>query len=336
MNIHEPDLKAYELYLKDHPNLPILSDDQLKILTEKAKHYHDWTFNHQGLHNFLNFLLMINLFVLDILVSTFLPAHFPDYFYLQALLHGYLIYSLSTFLLNEGVAHNVLFLGESFLSKNLKNDFRLLTRLYFADPEHFKMNHQKHHESFGTNDDAVFTSFVNPKRFFLSLLPLASAFRFCDYKIHTGEKWTKSKILSEVLGRLFFICQFLYLRHFLGGWMAFLFIFIALWFAFILDRLRETTEHNLMGNSKLNGARQLGFGFWGWLVGGGPWGQPARLTHEIFPQNTWYHQLFLHHKLKKILVPVQKEFFLIKNFPKLLCWLLSENKKYLKYIKKLV
>ena len=46
---------------------------------------------------------------------------------------------------------------------------------------------------------------------------------------------------------------------------------------FYLDRLRQFTEHNLMPLDNLNGSRSFGFGFWGMLVGGGPWGTPMSL-----------------------------------------------------------
>lgn len=320
MKIHPVELKAYDLYLKDHPHLPRLTLEQISLVQDSGKSTKP--------HQLLNFILIVSLFGLDILSSTIFPTHYPEHFYLFAFMHGYLIYSLSAFLLNEGAAHQLLFPGAENLS-----------RLYFADPIYFAENHRRHHEFFATKDDGVFTSLVNPKRFFISLVPLASAFKFCDYKIHTGETWTKSKIVSEILGRVFFIAQFIYLKHFVGGAKALLFIFIALWFAFILDRLRETIEHNLMGNSNEQGARDLGLGFWGLLIGGGPWGLPCRLIHHLVPDAPWYQQIILHFRLKKILTKEQKDFFLLKpliGFPLLLIKIIRMNSIYIKKAKQVV
>lgn len=311
MKIYQDDLKAHELFLKNYKPVELSLSQKAMVKGAKAE-FKFYLEQHQCRHNSLNLILLLSLFTLDLLTSTFLPIQFSTYLYFLALLHGYLIYSLSTFTLNEAAAHQKMFLGKFFW---LNRFAKCISRLYFADPEFFAKNHQDHHQYFATEKDAVFTSYVNPKRFFISLLPLASAMKFCDFKIHTGDTWTKSKILSEVLGRLFFIGQFLYLRHYIGGGKALLFIFIALWTAFMLDRFREYTEHNLMGNTAENGARNLGLGFWGMLVGGGPWGQPCRFSHQLIPEATWYQQIILHCRLKKKFSIEQKSQFLVSNFP---------------------
>ncbi len=43
-----------------------------------------------------------------------------------------------------------------------------------------------------------------------------------------------------------------------------------------------------------NGSRSFGLGFWGLLVGGGPWGSPCHWEHHLVPSLPWYQQLILH------------------------------------------
>ena len=63
---------------------------------------------------------------------------------------------------------------------------------------------------------------------------------------------------------------------------------------FYLDRLRQFTEHNLMPLDNKNGSRSFGLGFWGMLVGGGPWGTPCHWVHHLVASIPWYQQLMLH------------------------------------------
>ncbi len=60
---------------------------------------------------------------------------------------------------------------------------------------------------------------------------------------------------------------------------------------FYLDRVRQFTEHNLMPLDNPNGSRSFGIGFWGLLVGGGPWGSPCHWEHHLVPSLPWYQQL---------------------------------------------
>jgi fatty acid desaturase len=83
-------------------------------------------------------------------------------------------------------------------------------------------------------------------------------------------------------------------------------------FGFWLDRLRQYTEHNVMPLNAVDGARDLGNGFWGMLIGGGPWGQPCHWTHHLMPGIPWYNQLRLHGFVKNILTDEQKDVFLLK------------------------
>jgi fatty acid desaturase len=63
-------------------------------------------------------------------------------------------------------------------------------------------------------------------------------------------------------------------------------------------------------------------GFWGLLVGGGPWGSPCHLEHHLVPSLPWYQQLYLHRFLKKMMTRPQREHFMLTpvvGFP-LLWW----------------
>jgi fatty acid desaturase len=100
---------------------------------------------------------------------------------------------------------------------------------------------------------------------------------------------------------------------------------------FLVDRLRHFTEHNLMPLDHRNGARSFGLGFWGMLVGGGPWGQPCHLIHHLFPAVPWYAQLILHHKLKSLLTDRQRGQFLLRpvvGFPLMYYRLLGEPRRF--------
>jgi fatty acid desaturase len=98
------------------------------------------------------------------------------------------------------------------------------------------------------------------------------------------------------------------------GWLfsALTLLVINIHFAFLLDRLREGIEHNLMPLERANGTRNFGWGFWGMLIGGGPWGQSCHLSHHLAPMLPWYHQLLLHRTLQRILTPAQREVFFLR------------------------
>jgi fatty acid desaturase len=96
---------------------------------------------------------------------------------------------------------------------------------------------------------------------------------------------------------------------------------------FYLDRVRQFTEHNLMPLDNQNGSRSFGTGFWGLLVGGGPWGSPCHWEHHLVPSLPWYQQLALHRFVVRQLTPRQRRQFLITpviGFPRLWWRLIRE------------
>jgi hypothetical protein len=91
--------------------------------------------------------------------------------------------------------------------------------------------------------------------------------------------------------------------------------------AFLFDRVRQFVEHNLLPLTNGDGARSLGLGFWGLLIGGGPTGQPCHWIHHLSPGLPWYQQLVLHRDVKALLTPRQRQQFLIQpvvGFPTLM------------------
>ena len=100
---------------------------------------------------------------------------------------------------------------------------------------------------------------------------------------------------------------------------------------FYLDRLRQYTEHNLMPLDNKDGSRSFGLGFWGMLIGGGPWGSPCHWEHHLVASLPWYQQLILHRDLKRILTPAQRKQYLIEpviGYPRLLWRLLREPSRF--------
>jgi fatty acid desaturase len=100
---------------------------------------------------------------------------------------------------------------------------------------------------------------------------------------------------------------------------------------FLCDRVRQFTEHNLMPLDNKNGSRSFGWGFWGMLVGGGPWGSPCHWEHHLVPSLPWYEQLVLHRHLARLLTPKQRQQFLLEpvvGFPKLWWKLVRETRQF--------
>jgi fatty acid desaturase len=96
---------------------------------------------------------------------------------------------------------------------------------------------------------------------------------------------------------------------------------------FFFDRLRQFSEHNLMPLDNQDGSRSFGLGFWGMLIGGGPWGSPCHWEHHLVASLPWYQQLVLHGYVKSLLTETQRKQFLLQpvvGYPKLLWRLLRE------------
>jgi fatty acid desaturase len=214
---------------------------------------------------------------------------------LFAAIHGVLSYSFVVYTLHEGAGHG--------LFRNipwLKNICFNLSRLFFADPEYYKTVHSAHHRFLGTDKDGAFTHFVLPKRILKSMLPGAGILFKNDYKIAQPDIITSSTIISIMLGLFVIFLQTWFLKQkYPITYVIFALIIVSPWISMLLDRIRETIEHCLLPSNNHTGSWELGPNFLGFLIGGGPWGQPCHFSHHLAPDLNWYQQLILHRKIKK-------------------------------------
>jgi fatty acid desaturase len=185
-----------------------------------------------------------------------------------------------------------------------------------------------HHLKFGTDEDGEFLNFVFPRRYWRSLLPFALISNVSDFVIHRPPTYTSSRLLSAVIAYSYNGAYGYLLYRSFGTLFAIVVMVVMLPHAgFYLDRVRQFTEHNLMPLDNENGARSLGFGFWGMLLGGGPWGSPCHLEHHLAFTLPWYGQLLLHREVRRVLTPRQRGQFLVRpviGWPLLLWGILRE------------
>jgi len=191
-----------------------------------------------------------------------------------------------------------------------------------------------HHAKFGTEEDGEFLNFVVPRRYWMTFFPLAAFVNFSDFVIHRPPTYTPSRVVSAFLSTSYNLIYgyFLYRAFGLAFTVLAMLVFLP-HVGFYLDRLRQFTEHNLMPLDNRNGSRSFGIGFWGMLVGGGPWGSPCHWEHHLVASLPWYQQLILHRYLVKILTPRQREQFLIQpfiGFPRLWWRLIRNSQSFLR------
>lgn len=243
-------------------------------------------------------------------------------------MHSYLLYSLGVFTLHEGAAHRILFVGQAGFVKRAQALASQLCRVSAAEPEYYATRHMVHHAKFGTPDDQEFLNCVLPRRYFLTFLPLAAFINFSDFIIHRPPTYTRSRILSALMATTYNAAYAFLLWNTYGPLFTLVTMFVFLpHVGFYLDRVRQFTEHNLMPLDNPNGSRSFGTGFWGLLVGGGPWGSPCHWEHHLVPSLPWYQQLVLHRFVVRQLTPQQRKQFLIEpviGFPRLWWRLIRE------------
>jgi hypothetical protein len=318
MKIYPEELELFARYTREElSDFPLVNDAQFEYMRGHSRKLKDWEKKHWIFHNTLNLLVLTTLVSMMIYFGMILPTqHSPSYGMLLicAGLHGLIAYSLTIFTLHEGAGHNAIIRNHGPISKILGIIANNLCRLSFADAHYYNSIHPQHHHSTATENDCAFTNFVLPKRFLISLTPLAGVMPYCDYKIHTPPTMTKSKILTDTIGT-FWLGAITYQLITNGHtWiMAALFIIFTTWVSFTVDRLRETTEHNLMPGTKNNVARSFGPNLWGLFICGGPWGQVCHLMHHMFPSATWYQQIILHYRFKAIATPEQLKAFCMQG-----------------------
>ena len=331
MNLHLEELSWARAYEKQLP-FEKLSVEQIHSIMTRGRELHRWFKNHQRTHCLISLAVLTFLLGGDYLVLLHLPAiwlHAGRQNPLGAnllagvvcgVLHCWLMYSLGTYTIHEGAAHKIIFpplgpisrLGH-FLAVNL-------SRVAGGVPSYYADVHMVHHSKFGTTADSEFLNFVTPRRYWLTFLPLAAILNYSDFVVHRPLVYTRSRVVSAFVALAYQgIYAYLIFRSWgLGFTLLVLLLFTHL--GFYLDRLRQFTEHNLMPLDNLNGSRSLGLGFWGMLVGAGPWGSPCHWEHHLVASIPWYQQLLLHRYVVRLLTPRQRQQFLVVpliGFPRL-------------------
>jgi hypothetical protein len=333
-----------QAHAEQTPFLP-LTQEQIRRIMNRGRELHRWYSTHHRTHCLINaavlsFLLLSDYFVLLELPGVWLAPETRNpvgSVILAAVIVGaircWLMYSLGVFSIHEGAAHKAIFppigpvsrIGH-FLASNL-------SRVVGSDPIYYAGGHMRHHSKFGTKDDEEFLNFVSPRRYWPTFLPFAMAINYSDFVAHRTLRPNLSSLVTTVVA-LAYQGTYGYLMYRRWG---LLFVLVATFFftnvGFYIDRVRQFTEHNLMPLDNLNGARSFGLGFWGMLIGGGPWGSPCHWEHHLVASIPWYQQLILHRYVVKMLTPEQRKQFLIEpvvGYPKLWWRLIRETNSFMR------
>jgi Fatty acid desaturase len=339
MNLHADELELASAYEKSHA-FEELSPEQTHQVMERGRAMYRWFRAHQHIHNLINGTLILSIFAWDFAALVALPywilkngrgASTP-WILLAAVIsgsiHSWLMYSLSIFSLHEGAAHDLIFSGSGPAGRAARFFARNLCRIAASEPEFYARCHMAHHAKFGTLEDSEFLNFVRPRRYWLTFIPLAAFLNFSDFVIHRPPTFTKSRRISALLAFAYNAAWAYVLYRLFGPLMAFITIaIITPHVGFYVDRLRQFTEHNLMPLENRSGARSFGIGMWGFLVGGGFWGQPCHLAHHLVASIPWYQQIRLHLYLTRIMTLEQRRQFLLEpftGFPRLLFHIVHE------------
>jgi hypothetical protein len=321
-----------------------LTRDQVKLIMDRGRELHRWYKDHTAAHYAINLAVIVFLLGSDYLVLLRLPGlllsegapnGFRDVLLASLVcgsLHSWLLYSLSVFSVHEGAAHGIIFPGTNPVSRGLQWFAANMCRIAASEPDYYSEHHMSHHAKFGTEDDGEFLNHVRPRRYWLTLLPFAAFLNYTDFIAHRPPGYTRGRIVSAVVALSYHVVYGMLMADRFGWPLAALSFGLFLpHVGFFLDRLRQFTEHNLMPLENRDGARSFGLGFWGMLIGGGPWGSPCHWEHHLVASLPWYQQLMLHGYVKSLLTPAQKRQYLIEpviGYPKLLWRLLTEPERF--------
>jgi hypothetical protein len=334
MILHPEELTLARAYERGLP-FESLSEAQMRAIMDRGRALFRWFKAHPHLHNTINLGVLVAIFAADyaalmVVPGLLLPAA-PPWSWGRILLasaaagslHSYLLYSLSVLSLHEGAAHRIVFVGTGRVARLAQAAAANLNRIGGGEPRHYAERHLAHHARFGTEGDAEFLNFVGRRRYFRTFLPLAALVNFSDFVIHRPPEYTWGRFASLLAASAYNgpYAYFVYQAYGPAVTLLVMLVFLP-HVGFYLDRVRQFTEHNLMPLDNRNGARSFGVGFWGLLVGGGPWGSPCHWEHHLVASLPWYQQIALHRYVVRLLTPRQREQFLIRpviGFP-LLWW----------------
>lgn len=341
MVIHADEMECARAYEKQLV-FEGLTQQQTNLIMERGRALYKWMKRHEGFHNLLNLCVLAFIFAADWWALMRLPewiigpepgtARIVAGAAAAGALHSYLLYTLGVFSMHEGAAHGLIFLGSGGIAKAANFVASNLCRIMGADPIYYAPTHMAHHARFGLEGDAEFLNFVKPRRYWPTFLPFAAVINYTDFLIHRAPNYTWSRVVSAVMS-LAYQLPYAYLCYekYGGLFAAVCFLGVMPHFGFYLDRLRQFTEHNLLPLDNKNGSRNFGFGFWGLLVGGGPWGSPCHWSHHLVASIPWYQQLILHRYIAGLLTRAQKKQFLIEpviGFPRLWWRLVRELSRF--------
>ena len=320
-----------------------LTRDQMKRIMDRGRELFHWYREHMAIHYAINLAVLVLVLGGDALILLELPRLLlgdgqPGFgrVLMASLvcgsLHSYLLYTLSSFSMHEAAAHKIVFPGANPVSKALNWVAANLCRIAASEPSYYSEHHMSHHAKFGTEDDGEFLNFVLPRRFWLTLLPFAALLNYTDFIAHRPPGYTRGRIVSAVVALTYHgIYGWLMTNRFGGLFTILSFVLFLPHVGFFLDRLRQFSEHNLMPLENKDGSRSFGVGFWGLLIGGGPWGSPCHWEHHLVASLPWYQQIQLHFFVKSLLTDAQKKQFLLEpvvGYPKLLMRLWTEPGKF--------
>ncbi len=343
MEFHQEELDLARAYERMTP-FEGLSKEQMKLIMDRGRELHRWYKSHIFLHSMINVAVIVFIFAVDYQILLRLPGmlippgsevarlHWFGAALLVGGLHSWLMYSMIVFSMHEGAAHKIIFPHGDPVSRLLNRVGCNLCRFAAGEPDYYSEHHMSHHAKFGTEQDGEFLNYVTPRRYWLTLLPYANIFNYTDFVVHRPPHYTRSRVISALVaivyqgGYGYLVSQ----RYGIGFAIVSIALFVP-HFGFYLDRLRQYTEHNLMPLDNKDGSRSFGLGFWGLLIGGGPWGSPCHWEHHLVASLPWYQQLILHRYVVQILTPRQREQYLLEpviGFPKLLWRLWSEPTRF--------
>jgi len=321
-----------------------LTREQTKLVMDRGRELFHWYKDHMAVHYAINIGVVTLLLGGDYLILLHLPrlllGEGATHSWAQVLvaslvcggLHSYQLYSVVIFSMHEGAAHGIVFPGTHPASRALNWFANNLCRIGAAEPRYFAEHHMSHHAKFGTENDGEFLNFVRPRRLWLRLLPFAAFVNYTDFIAHRPPGYTRGRIMSAVVGLSYHGAYGLVMADRFGAVLPLLsFVLFLPHVGFFLDRLRQFSEHNLMPLDNREGARSFGVGFWGLLIGGGPWGRPCHWVHHLVASVPWYQQIRLHFYIKGLLTETQKRQFLLQpvvGYPKLLLRLWTEPNRF--------
>lgn len=331
MRVHARELELAREFMGSQ-QFEALNPEQLRLILSRGRELHRWFKTHLRLHAAISTSVIASILAADWFALIELPrftisASVVVAAIVTGVVHSWLLYSLAIFSLHEGAAHHIIFPGAGPLSRSANYVSANLSRLAAAEPFYYSGCHMAHHARFGTEQDSEFLNFVIPDRFWRALLPLGTFLNYSDFVIHRPLNYTRGRLISGATAALYNGIYAYFLYRLFGGTFTAITLLLLPHVGFYTDRLRQFTEHNLMPLDNKSGARSLGVGFWGLLVGGGPWGQPCHLAHHLVPSIPWYQQILVHRYMVGLLTKRQRSQFLIRplvGYPMLLWRVLRE------------